>query len=127
MIAAKELNPHEYEMTPKMKQNLATLLERLNKVRADFGKAMIVTSGLRSVEDMQRIYKNATKIPWGSQHIQGAAADIADRTGELAAWCFHNVAKLEQFQLWIEEPTMTKGWVHFQIYPPASSMRFFKP
>lgn len=127
MISMKELNPRGYEVTPKMAENLAILLSRLNVIRAAYGKPMIITSGLRSIEDMKRIYANASRIPWGSQHIQGAAADIADRTGELAGWIKDNVKLLEEVGLWCEEPTMTRGWIHMQIYPPASGMRFFRP
>lgn len=127
MISLKELNPNGYELTPKQQQNLEVLLERMNKVRLAFGKPMIITSGVRSAEDQRRIYHNATKIPWGSQHLQAAACDVADRTGVLKGWIKDNVKLLEEVGLWCEDLTATPGWVHFQIYPPASGMRFFRP
>ena len=48
MISLLELNSHGYPTTPEIDKNLATLLERLNKVREGYGIPMTVTSGLRS-------------------------------------------------------------------------------
>lgn len=73
------------------------------------------------------IYKNSKKVPYGSAHLTGRAADIADRDGSLAAWCYANIPILEQAGLYLEDPTRTKGWVHMQIVPPQSGSRFFMP
>jgi uncharacterized protein YcbK (DUF882 family) len=121
MITQQELNPHSYEVTHDQAGNLATLLFRINQVRREWGKPMIVTSGLRSKEDQERINPKAT----ASKHLFGAACDIADPKGELMAWCRSNEQRLEQIGLWMEAGT--KGWVHFQIFPPRSGTRFFLP
>lgn len=117
--------------------NLMTLLERINKIRSSWGKAMTVTSGLRTKEDHIRIYKeiaakksqkfDESKVPMGSQHLKGAAVDISDPKGELQKWCKENEKTLADVGLWCEHFDYTKGWVHFQIYPPKSGNRFFKP
>lgn len=112
--------------------NLMTLLERINRVRDAYGKAMTVTSGLRTKEDQIRIYKakgitDVSKIPMKSQHLVGAAVDIADPKRDLQKWCQQNVKLLESIGFWMEEFSATPTWIHFQIFPPKSGARFFKP
>jgi len=121
MITAKELNPHSYPTTPEQDANLAILLERMNKVRAAYGKPMKVTSGLRSTADQQRINPSAPK----SKHLMGAACDIADKDAALYNWCRANESLLAEIGLWMEE--RQGGWQHFQIFPPKSGRRFFNP
>lgn len=130
MITLKELNPKNFPTTPEIDQNLNKLLEHINKFRGVYGKPMNVTSGLRSMEDHLRIYKqkgitDPAKIPMASKHLQGKAVDIADPKGELMDYCKANEALLQSCELWLEDNT--KGWVHFQCEPPKSGKRFFKP
>lgn len=123
MISAKELNPKGYATTPEQEANLAILLERMNKVRAAYGKPMTVTSGLRSDADQKRINPGAPK----SMHLRGAACDIADSDGALKQWIKANVSILETVGLWCEDFSACPNWIHFQIYPPKSGKRFFIP
>ncbi len=119
-------------LSKEVQDNLMTLLERINKIRAKYGKPMIVTSGLRTKEDQIRVYKergitDIKKIPMGSQHIKGAAIDIFDPKKELQKWCLANEKTIEEVGLWIEDFSATPNWCHFQIYPPRSGKRYFKP
>jgi uncharacterized protein YcbK (DUF882 family) len=123
MITLKELNKNGYKTTPEQDANLAILLERMNKVRAAYGKPMTVTSGLRSDADQARINPKAPK----SKHLLGQACDIKDPNGELDEWCKANVKLLEEIGLWIEDAAYTVGWTHFQIVGPKSGRRFFIP
>lgn len=131
MILLEELNPHRYRLTPEQEENIVVLLERLNKLRALYGKPMFVTSGVRSLADHLKIYlkKNTPieKIPMKSQHLIGAAADFADPSGDLRKWALKNEVKLIEFKLWCEAPGFTPGWLHCQIFPPKSGKRFFRP
>lgn len=120
-ISINELNPHGYELTPEIEANLAILLERINKVRDAYDVPMIVTSGLRSHADQQRINPSAPK----SNHLTGSAVDILDRDGKLYDWCKANEALLESIGLWMEE--RQGPWQHFQIKPPVSGHRWFIP
>ena len=116
--------------------NLKELHKRINLIREAYGKAMVPTSGYRSKEDHIRIYKelaikrnvpfDETKIPWGSQHLKGAAVDISDPDGKLYEWTEQNKKLLEQIGLWCEVKDDQRR-VHYQIYPPKSGNRFFKP
>lgn len=111
--------------------NLDELLKRLLKLEAAYGTAFHVTSGFRSMQQHMRIYAakgiDASKVPKGSQHLYGRAADIADADGALKAWVLQNTPMLEDLGLWCEDFDATKTWCHFQTVPPHSGRRFFKP
>lgn len=112
--------------------NLAILLERVNKIREAYGKPMTVTSGYRSMEDHLRIYRekgitDQSKIPMKSRHLSGKAVDIGDGDKALKEWVLDNVELLESVGLWCEDFGTTTTWVHFQIEAPASGKRFFMP
>lgn len=126
-FTVKELNPNGHPLEQAWEDNLKTLIMRLSAIREAYGRPMIVTSGFRSREDQERIYGGRDKIPYGSCHLIGAAADISDRDRSLAGFCSANVKLLEQLGLWCEDTTYTHTWVHFQIKPPVSGNRFFKP
>lgn len=122
-ITAKQLNPHGYPTDGEVAANLAILLDRMNEVRSAYGKPMVVNSGLRSQADQTRINPGAPK----SKHLIGAACDISDPDGSLAAWVKANLPKMKEIGLWMEEFSKTQGWVHFQCIPPKSGNRIFIP
>jgi uncharacterized protein YcbK (DUF882 family) len=123
MITIEELNPHKYSTTPEQTVNLLKLLDIMNKVRAAYGKPMIVTSGLRSQADQDRINPSAPK----SNHLLGLACDISDPVGDVWVWCMQNMKLMENLGIYFEDKNSTKTWVHFQIVPPRSGQRIFKP
>jgi hypothetical protein len=114
----------------EIQKNLAILLPRINLIRTAWGKPMIVTSGLRTLADHLRIYKekgitDPAKIPMKSRHLIGAAVDVSDPKLELTTWLKAVESRLEDAELWCEQGN--KNWVHFQIIPPASGNRWFLP
>jgi hypothetical protein len=135
MISMKELNPKGFPTTPAIKKNLDELLRRINIIREEWAQPMTVTSGLRSIDDHLRIYKEKAakekktfdpkKVPMSSKHLSGEACDIADPKGLLMKWLKANPDILKEAGLWCEDATL--GWVHFQLSPPKSSKRFFLP
>lgn len=143
MLTMEELlkNKVKFADLPKDHQdNLKILLEKINKVRALYGKPMTVTSGYRSREDHIRIYKelavkrnvpyNEKNVPFGSRHLSGSAVDISDPNGKLFKWAKDHEKDLEGIGLWMEEAD-DQARVHFQIvkygsWVPGKS-RFFKP
>lgn len=124
------------DMPKEHQKNLEMLLERINKVRYAWNKPMRVTSGYRSMADHIRIYKalaaqrgvpyDESRVPMASKHLACAAVDISDPDGKLYEWAQANVPLMEEIQLWMEEKD-DQARVHFQIYPPKSGKRFFKP
>lgn len=127
MISLAELNKHGYPTTPEIDGNLQILLSRLNQVREKYGIPMIVTSGLRSNEQQQKLIALGKSNAPKSHHLTGEAADIFDRDGSLKGWVKDNLAFIEEVGLWMEDFAFTKDWVHFQIVPPHSGNRFFIP
>lgn len=139
MISMSELDPSG-GANDDQRQNLEVLLERVNKIRAKWGKPMTVTSGLRTMEDHIRIYKakaakkqapfldgvyDEKKVPMKSKHLFGEAVDISDPDLSITKWLKANPEILEDAELWCEEGNT--NWVHFQIKPPGSGNRWFLP
>jgi hypothetical protein len=129
MISMKEIlkGRVELEDLPEEHQkNLAVLLERINKLRALYGKPIRVNDGYRRSQDTPT---NGSKT---SMHLKGAAIDLDDNDeGTLWKFVFENRHKLAEWGLWVEHPCWTHcdgmSWVHFQVLPPNSGRRFFVP
>ena len=127
MISLSELTK---TATPDYEQlkNLKQLKKRLNVIRRKWGKPMIITSGLRSREQHEAIYRKlGKKAPGGSAHLAGLAADIYDRDGQLSLWLLDRLNLLEKLGLYMESPERTRGWVHLQFRSPLSGRRVFQP
>lgn len=134
MISMKEIlkNVKLENLPVEHQNNLYILHEKINKIRSLYGKPMIVTSGYRSLSHHLRIYRqkgivDQSKIPMASKHLSGQALDIFDPKQELQQWCLANISILEEVGLWMEDFSATPNWAHFQIVPPKSNKRFFKP
>lgn len=135
MISFKELIKDKVlsDVTHTQQLNLEELLKRINIVRAAWGKPMVVTSGLRTMQEHLRIYSekgitDRSKIPMASAHLQGMAVDIADPDGALKLWLTSDragISALERADLYCEEGTV--GWLHFQARRPKSGNRWFNP
>lgn len=126
----------ESELSDEMKNNLQILFDKINKVRSAYGKPMTVTSGLRTMEDHLRIYKekgitDKSKIPMKSKHLYCQAVDISDPNQELQKWCKNNIPLLESIGVWMEDFSATHNWCHFQSVPYGSWAKgktlWFKP
>lgn len=143
-IDPKSLNPD------KLKQ-CQDLTDRVNIIRAAYGKAMSSTSGVRTWAEHVRIYKDIAakkrapfedgiykeeKIPKASKHLETvtdcAAVDIRDPGHQLKNWLQNTPegrAALDKANLWCEEDNVER--VHFQnkafgSYKPGGT-RWFKP
>lgn len=127
MITLAELNKKGLATDSITESNLKVLCERLNKIRALWGKPMIVTSGLRSAAEQSNLIKAGKSSATKSKHLSGCAADISDPTGELKAWLKANPKILEDACLWCEAAEDTPTWCHLQCVPPRSGNRWFKP
>lgn len=108
-------------LTPTHELNLARLLLQLNKLRAAWGKPMIITSGYRPAE-INALVGGALK----SRHMSCEAVDIADPKHELINWLQADPNRLKDFGFWMEHPESTSSWCHLQISPPPSGVRVFR-
>ena len=113
------------DLSPQIQQNLAILLERINKVRSEWAKPLKVNDGLRITPGGGAVHSN---------HLIGAAIDIDDDSqGTLWKWLMQDeqMQLLKDVGLWVEHGNYTHNtsgtWIHFQIYPPNSHKRIYVP
>lgn len=110
-IAIKEgipNDPHEAQI-----KDLKRLMDYLDKVREAFGKAIIVTSGFRSL----RLNKRIGGAP-DSQHMKGQAADIRPHDIKELRQLLTTIRQVGGFdQLILEEPEGRTPWIHVSINP----------
>jgi uncharacterized protein YcbK (DUF882 family) len=128
ILKGKDIN----DVQEEHQTNLFELLIKCNKLRELYAKAMIVSSGYRSLEEHIRIYadkgiRDLSKIPMKSKHLSGQACDFADPDNHLKDFINDHLDEVAAIGLWFEDFKHTPGWVHVQIIPPASGRRFFIP
>lgn len=132
MIAMSELlsGKNLEDQSDEIQAALQELLEKINQIRSLWGRSMTVTSGLRTMEDHLRIYRekaekagvpfDQSKVPMKSKHLFGQAVDISDPNKQLQQWCKANEHLIKDAGLWCEDFSSTPNWVHFQIVPYGS-------
>jgi hypothetical protein len=139
------------KLDPKKLEQCQDLTDRVNIIRAAWGKAMSTSSGVRTWADHIRIYKDLaarkrrpfldgiydeSKVPKKSKHLEivndCAAVDVPDEGLKLTAWLKdtdEGKAALEKANLYCENGN--KDWVHFQNKPFGSykkgGTRWFDP
>lgn len=135
MITWKEMlgKYNEDDIEDEHLDNMEVLHDRINILRKEYGKPLIVTSCYRSMKDHLRIYRekgitDKKKIPMKSKHLFGKAIDLVARDMEdLHNWIMDNEELMEEIGLWFEHFDATPTWCHAQIEPPRSKRRFFYP
>lgn len=111
------------DLTTEIVANAAILVERVHKLLKVFGEDREITSGWRPAA----VNGNTPGAAAKSKHMTGQAIDLADPDGDLDEWCLENPEVLQEFELWQEHPSATKGWCHLQSVPPKSGKRCFYP
>lgn len=107
-------------LNQEQRENLVKLLHALNELQELWGSAFTITSGYRPAS-VNSTVGGAKK----SAHLNCQAADIRDINGTIGHWLKKNVDILEELELYLEEPSYTKGWCHVQIRPTKN--RVFIP
>jgi hypothetical protein len=110
--------------------NSEVLINKINQLWVTYEKQngnrpLIVSSGYRTKAINASIKGSAKR----SNHMLGKAVDIQDRQQTLQRWLKTPVGlkALEDADLYCEDFSYTKTWVHFQTTRPASGMRFYIP
>jgi hypothetical protein len=105
-----------------LQENIVALLTILDKLREQYGKPFIISSGYRPEEYNAKIGGASN-----SAHITGQAIDIRDSGKELQTWLIENTHLIVEYDLYIEKFKFTPTWAHIQIRPTKSGRRFFRP
>lgn len=106
----------------EIESNIATLVVRVNKLLRHWGDKVLVSSGYRP-----GVYnKNAGGAP-NSAHATGEAVDLRDPEGKLDEFILANPWLLQRYDLYLEDPSRTRGWSHLSIRPTKSGKRIFMP
>ena len=123
------------DLTPTIKANVARTLAAVNALVAALERDKVgiechpvtktpVSSGWRPPAINAATPNAAVR----SKHMTGEALDLYDPDGVLDDWCLKNRKRLkEEFGLYLEHPSATKGWCHVQIVPPRSGNTVFYP
>jgi len=125
-----KVTPEEYfntqdvsDLTHEQYCNAIRLLHVINLLRLEFGVPFKINSGYRSLAHNLRVGGSAN-----SHHIYCRAIDIADPNGLIKGQLMaNNNELLIKYNLFMEDPSVTKTWAHLQIVPPRSGARIFMP
>lgn len=99
------------ELSEDIKENARILTLAVNKLLGAIKVTKAdVTSGWRP-SAINRTIGGATR----SLHLEGKAVDLADPKGFLSYLILQESERLSQFDLWMEHPARTPGWVHLDI------------
>lgn len=113
------------ECTTEVRINAADLAERVSKLLDSLGSVggrATISSGFRTSAANRQVGGSKN-----SAHCEGRAVDLADPKGALAAAITRDVGILATFDLYLEHPDYTKGWVHLSTRGPLSGRRVFVP
>ena len=120
---------HASELTAEIRSNAAETVRRINLILDAYA--------LRTGDTRQRSFNSGWRpaainaaTPGAaktSKHMLALAGDVSDSDGALDAWCSSNDGKaaLILHKLWMEHPSNTPGWTHFQTVPPRSGNLIF--
>jgi hypothetical protein len=119
---------HFEEFTEQIQCNGVATVSVINKLleRASFDG--VNHSGVASGWRPASVNHATSNSAAHSKHIDALACDIRDDSGRtLSRWCLRNLAVLEEFDLYMEDPQWTPTWVHLSPIPPKSGHRVYIP
>lgn len=83
----------------------------------------LISSGWRPPQINRQVNGAAAN----SKHMTGQAVDIYDPDGEIDDYLMDHPEALVALGLYLEHPSATKNWSHWQSVPPRSLKRVFYP
>jgi len=114
---------HADELTEDIVENAKVLIAVINDLlEYEFRGERKVSSGWRPLGVNEKA--GGAKR---SAHLTGEAIDLMDKDGELADLLMARRDLLDTYDLYMENPHFTKGWVHLQTRPTRSGVRVFNP
>lgn len=124
MITLQEMmGDNKYDdLSDELKKNAEETLKRVNLFRKEYNKPMFVNSGYRTPEHNAAIGGSKN-----SAHCYCQAIDFKDNDGQIKDFIANDVNILDRCDLYMEDPSITKTWVHLSIRPTKSGKRIFLP
>ena len=102
--------------------NANVLVRRVNGLLRHWSDKVFVSSGYRP-----SVYNKAAGGASNSSHMTCEAVDLRDTDGKLGRFITENPWLLTQADLYMEDTSRTKTWVHLQTRPTKSGNRIFMP
>ena len=113
-----DVNPAEGALL----DNANLLVRRVNALLAHWSDKVFVSSGYRPAA-----YNKAAGGASNSAHMTCEAVDIRDDEGKLGKFITENPWLLTKNNLYMEDTSRTKTWVHLQTRATKSGKRIFMP
>jgi hypothetical protein len=110
------------ECTLQVRIATAALADKVTRLLNHLEITATVVSGFRT--------KAANASAHGasdSHHMTGHAVDLCDLRGRLSSEIMRDPSVLDKFDLYLENPQYTPGWLHVQDVAPKSGHRIFTP
>ncbi len=115
------ISNYGYEPTREDRLRCQDLLDRVNILFPD----CILRSGHRTREKTLALIAAGYRAAINGEHEHSNAVDLSDPDNEMDDGL--DDAKLEEAQLYREDPSATEHWVHLQTVSPKSGHRTFMP
>lgn len=119
---------HAAELTQEIRDNAAVTVQRINALLDKYAEATTDQMERKWTSGWRPAAVNASTpgAAKRSKHMTAQAGDVSDDES-LDTWCMTNQGKaaLMLCKLWMEHPSNTPGWTHFQTVPPKSGSLIF--
>ncbi len=113
----------KWPLTVEQEMDMHKLLAAVQGLFTDFQGEIKISSGYRPAAINAQVPNSAKK----SAHMSCQAVDLYDPSANLAHYLLDNMSLLEQWDMYLEDPAYTVGWVHVQTRRTRSGKRVFKP
>ena len=110
----------EYPPTKEVLDSAEILLDKVNRLFKELLIVPKVTSGYRPGK-----FNSKAGGAKKSAHMTGEAVDLRDTSNEIKKRI--TLDHLIKYDLYMEHPAHTNGWVHLQTRKTRSGNRIFKP
>ena len=104
------------ELNEEVVDNSINLMRRVNSLLKELGvNNATVTSGWRPRSYNEELRRRGIPAALNSRHITGEAVDLADVGQTISKAVMKNPSILDKYGLWMEHPSRTRNWVHFDL------------
>ena len=104
------------ELTESIIDNSILLMKKVNGLLKELGIANAkVNSGWRPPSYNEELRRQGKPAAPKSKHISGEAVDLSDIDRTITNAILKNPSILDKYGLWMEDPSRTRTWAHFDL------------